>query len=138
LRCRVLPRESASNDLRCDLRCDLNPKPLWRLGGYAVRFIGAALDAPHISEFIGVGVTLFDPSMRQVAQRGLDTDFFFSTPGSRNNAHFVNTVFRNVVGTLPSAADHDFFVSLLRGSGAAAVGARERPPEGCFSGRRVG
>lgn len=87
--------------------------------GNAVRLIGAAFDAPHISEFMAAGISLFDSglSMVQVAQRALDTGLFLTTAGSHGNAAFVNTVYQNVVGTLPSGAELDFYVSLLQGSG---------------------
>ena len=33
------------------------------------------------------------------------------------NVDFVNTVYRNVVGVLPTPQERDFYVSLLQGSG---------------------
>ena len=35
-----------------------------------------------------------------------------------SNADFVNTVYRNVMGMLPTATERDFFVGLLEGNGA--------------------
>ena len=42
---------------------------------------------------------------------------FLSLAGSHSDVDFVNTVYRNVVGVLPTAAERDFYVGLLQGSG---------------------
>jgi hypothetical protein len=88
--------------------------------GMTVRVIGAAFDTPHLTaDLIGIGISVFDGgmSMLQVCQLAVDTQLFASLAGSRSNVDFVNTVYRNVVGVLPTAADRDFFVGLLQGSG---------------------
>jgi hypothetical protein len=87
--------------------------------GNAARLIGATFDAPHISDLMGVATGLFDSglSMVQVAQRALATDLFLSMAGSHSNADFVNTVYRNIMGKLPSPADRDSFMHMLQGSG---------------------
>jgi serralysin len=90
--------------------------------GNAVRLIGAAFDTASITpQLTGVAVRLFDSgqTMLQVAQLAIDTDLFLSLAGSHSNADFVNAVYRNVVGALPSAATRDFYVGLLQGSGGA-------------------
>jgi hypothetical protein len=91
--------------------------------GNAVRLIGAAFDTAYIPHFAGVGITLFDQglSMQQVAQLAIDTELFTSLAGSRSNVDFVNSVYRNVVGALPSTAERDFYVGLLQGSGGTMM-----------------
>jgi len=88
--------------------------------GMAVRVIGAAFDTPHLTpDLVGVGLAAFDAglSLLQVCQLAVDTQLFASLAGSRSNVDFVNTVYRNVVGELPTAPERDFFVGLLQGGG---------------------
>jgi serralysin len=87
--------------------------------GNAVRLIGAAFDTDYIPEYSGVGVTLFDAGldMLDVAQRALNTDLFVTLAGSRDNVDFVNTVYLNVIGVLPSDWVRNHYVGLLQGSG---------------------
>jgi len=88
--------------------------------GNTVRLIGAAFGANSVTpDLVGVGISIFDQglSLVQVADLALGTDLYLSLAGSRSNVDFVNTVYRNVVGTLPSDATRDFFVGLLQGSG---------------------
>ena len=89
--------------------------------GMTVRIIGAAFDTAHLTpDLIGVGIRTFDGglSMLEVCQRAIDTQLFASLAGSHNNADFVNTVYRNVMGMLPAATERDFFIGLLEGNGA--------------------
>jgi Ca2+-binding RTX toxin-like protein len=89
-------------------------------GGNTVRIIGAAFDVNYLNPtFVGIGLDLFDSgmSMLQVCQLALGTNLFLSLAGSNSNVDFVNTVYENVVGVLPPAADRDFFVGLLQGDG---------------------
>jgi subtilisin-like proprotein convertase family protein len=87
--------------------------------GNAVRLIGAAFDTDYIPEYSGVGVSLFDAGldMLDVAQRALNTDLFVTLAGSRDNVDFVNTVYLNVIGVLPSDWVRNHYVGLLQGSG---------------------
>ena len=88
--------------------------------GMAVRVIGAAFDTPHLTpDLVGIGLAAFDAglSLLQVCQLAVDTQLFASLAGSRSNVDFVNTVYRNVVGELPTAPERDFFVGLLQGGG---------------------
>lgn len=83
-----------------------------------VLLIGAAFDAPTIQEhpdYVGIGLNLFDSgqSMLQVAQ------LVIGVLGNPSNGGFVDMVFQNVVGVAPSAAEHDFYVGLLQGSGGS-------------------
>jgi hypothetical protein len=88
--------------------------------GNTVRLIGAAFGAGRVTpDLVGIGMTIFDQglAMVQVADLALGTDLWLSMAGSRSDVDFVNTVYRNVVGTLPSDEARDFFVGLLQGSG---------------------
>jgi Ca2+-binding RTX toxin-like protein len=88
--------------------------------GNTVRLIGAAFGASSVTpDLVGIGIRIFDQglSMVQVAELALNTDLYLSFADSHSNVDFVNTVYRNVVGTLPSDAARDFFVGLLQGSG---------------------
>ena len=92
--------------------------------GNTVRIIGAAFDAPAIQQhpdYVGLGLNLFDSgmTMQQVCALALGTDLYKSLAGSTSNVDFVNTVYRNVVGVLHSAAERDFYVGLLQGSGGS-------------------
>jgi Ca2+-binding RTX toxin-like protein len=64
---------------------------------------------------VGIGLSLFDAgaSYADVVALAIGTPQFESLAGGRSNTAFVATVYRNVVGTLPSAAELQHFVSLL-------------------------
>lgn len=99
-----------------NLAFDLGPG---ESAGNTVRIIGAALGTPNmIPEYIGIGIDLFDggASMLQVAEIALRSQTYMSLAGSRSNFDFVNTVYRNIVGTSPSAFERDHFSSLLQGN----------------------
>jgi Ca2+-binding RTX toxin-like protein len=88
--------------------------------GNTVRIIGAAFGAARLTpDIVGAGIDVFDTgaTMLQVADLALSTSLYVSLAGSRSNVDFVNTVYRNVVGVLPSPQEWDFYVSLLQGSG---------------------
>ena len=70
-------------------------------------------------ELVGQGIDLFDAGVGvlRVCELALDMPLFVSIAGSRSNAGFVNTVHRNIVGSLPGAAARDSLVSQLQGSG---------------------
>lgn len=97
--------------------------------GNTVRLIGAAFDAQNITpEFVAIGIAFFDsgPSLGlfdnaqlllHVSQFILNTPLFVSLAGSTSNVDFVNLVYQNVVGELPSAEERDFYVGLLQGNG---------------------
>lgn len=90
------------------------------VGGNTVRIIGAAFDANNlIPEYVGIGLDLFDSgmSMIDVCTLALGTSLYLSLAGSSSNEAFVNTVYQNLVGVLPSAGERDFYVGLLVGSG---------------------
>ncbi len=84
--------------------------------GNTVRVIGAAFDAPSIQQhpdWVGIGLNLFDSGMSMLAVCQL----VIGVMGNPGNEAFVNTVYQNVIGSLPSVADRDHFVGLLQGSG---------------------
>ncbi|WMJ08483.1 calcium-binding protein [Nitrosomonas sp. sh817] len=79
------------------------------------RLIGAAFDAPTIAQhpdYVGIGLNLFDSGQSMLAVSQLVVGIL----GLSNDA-FVDKVYQNVVGSLPSASEHDFYVKLLSGSG---------------------
>ena len=85
--------------------------------GNTVKIIGAAFGAPSIQQrpdWVGTGLNLFDGGMSLLAV----SDLVVSILGLSNTA-FVNTVYRNVVGVLPSATERDSYVELLQGSGGS-------------------
>ncbi len=96
-------------------------------GGNTVRIIGAAFDTNYINPtFVGIGLTLFDGgmSMLAVSQLALGTSLFQSLAGSTSNTAFVNTVYKNVVGVLPSATERGYYAGLLQGSGGSMTQAQ--------------
>ncbi|SEQ37115.1 calcium-binding protein [Nitrosomonas ureae] len=83
-----------------------------------VRIIGAAFGAFTIHEhpeYVTIGLDLFDSgkSVLQATQLAIDA------MGNLSNDDFVDTVFFNVVGASASVTEHDFYVSLLEGSGGS-------------------
>ncbi len=81
-----------------------------------VRIIGAAFDAPAIQQhpdYVGIGLNRFDAGNSMVAVCQLA----ISAMGPLTNTAFVNTVYQNVVGVLPSAAERGYYVGLLVGNG---------------------
>ena len=65
--------------------------------------------------YAGIGLSLFDGGMSyaNVVALAIGTPEFEQLAGSRSNADFVNTVYRNVVGVAPATADRDAFVAWL-------------------------
>ncbi len=95
--------------------------------GNTVKLIGAAFDTSYLTpELVGIGIGLFDggQTMQQVCELALGTDLFLSLAGSSSNLDFVNTVYRNVVGELPSTADRDYYLGMLQGSGGTMTQAQ--------------
>lgn len=92
-------------------------------GGNTVRIIGAAFDAPVIQQhpdYVGIGLSLFDSGMTVLAVCQL----VIGAMGSPTNEAFVNTVYQNLVGALPSTGERDFYVGLLQGSGGTMTQAQ--------------
>lgn len=84
--------------------------------GKAARLIGAAFDAPAIAahpDWMGAGIGVFDQgaSLLDVCRQVV------SMMGNADNQSFVNTVYTNVAGVAPGAAELQHFTSLLEGSG---------------------
>jgi hypothetical protein len=64
-------------------------------------------------EYAGVGLPLFDSrhslhDVAELAAKAMRVD----------DSAFIDTVYRNVVGTLPTHEAHDFYENLLQGHGA--------------------
>jgi Ca2+-binding RTX toxin-like protein len=88
--------------------------------GKAARLVGAAFDGQQMdAAVLAIAVDLFDTgySLLQVADLAIQSNLFLSKAGSHGNVEFVNTVYRNVMGFEPDAAERDFHVGLLQGSG---------------------
>ncbi len=92
---------------------------LGEAAGNAVRVIGAAFRANNISahpDWVGIALNLFDAGygISQLAQLALETAPYLALAGSTTNEAFVNTVYRNVAGALPSASEYDYYLGLLQ------------------------
>ncbi|HMY62283.1 MAG TPA: DUF4214 domain-containing protein, partial [Nitrosomonas sp.] len=72
-----------------------------------------------IPEYVAIGLQLFDSgqSLLSVSELVVNSTLFQSMASSTNNEAFVNHVYRNVVGELPSTAERDLYVGMLKGSG---------------------
>jgi subtilisin-like proprotein convertase family protein len=66
-------------------------------------------------DFVGIGLQLFDggTSYKDVVQLAVGIDLFAQLAGGRSNEAFVNHVYKNVIGVLPSAADLGYFAGLI-------------------------
>lgn len=105
------------NFLDKDLAFDLAKE---QSAGNTVRIIGAAFDANNIiPEYVAIGLQLFDSgqSLLSVSELVVNSALFQSMTGSSSNEAFVNHVYRNVVGALPSESERDLYVGMLKGSG---------------------
>jgi hypothetical protein len=86
-------------------------------GDETVRLVGAALGANAVHErpdYVGAGLQLFDlkhslHDVAELAAKAMGVD----------DSAFIDTVYKNVVGTLPTHEAHDFYESLLQGHGGA-------------------
>ncbi|MBI4203861.1 MAG: hypothetical protein HY527_02435 [Betaproteobacteria bacterium] len=90
--------------------------------GNTVRIIGAAMDAPAIQQhpdWVAIGLDLFDSGMSLQAVCELVIPLL-----ALSNTDFVTSVYTNVVGAAPSAAERDYFVVWLQGSGGSMTQAQ--------------
>ena len=89
----------------------------------AVQVLGAAFGTGTLTnkQYVGVALGLFDAGMsfQDVCALAVGTLEFKSLAGSSGNVDFVNLVYRNVAGALPSSGERDYYVGLLQGSGGA-------------------
>jgi Ca2+-binding RTX toxin-like protein len=91
--------------------------------GNTVRIIGAALGAENIDahpDWVGIGLDLFDSGMTMLQV----CELVIGVLGNPSNEAFVETVYENVVGAAPSAAERDLYVGLLQGSGGTMTQAQ--------------
>ena len=88
----------------------------------AVRLIGAALDKPALTpELVGWFINVFDQgkSMQEAIQAAMQTPQFAQFMPQLDDAAFVTTVFRNVVGVDLNKSQLDTFMGMLLGQGGA-------------------
>ena len=84
-------------------------------GDETVRLVGAAFGASAVHDrpdYVGIGLQLFDSKdslhdVAELAAKAMGVD----------DSTFIDTVYKNVVGTLPTHEAHDFYESLLQGHG---------------------
>jgi len=84
-------------------------------GDDTVRLVGAAFGANAVHErpdYVGAGLQLFDSKhslhdVAELAAKAMGVD----------DSTFIDTVYKNVVGTLPTHEGHDFYESLLQDHG---------------------
>jgi hypothetical protein len=85
--------------------------------GMTAKLFGAVFGRSFVQdkELNGIGLSLFDSGMTydQVAGLAVASNFFAHLASSHSNHDFMNFVYRNVVGVLPSTAELDMLVSLL-------------------------
>lgn len=82
------------------------------------RIIGAAFGVPAITEhpdYVTIGLNLFDSGQTVLEVSELAVNVL-----DLSNDEFVDAVYQNVVGAAPAPAVHDFYVSLLQGSGGSS------------------
>lgn len=85
--------------------------------GAVAQIIRALFGPAYLSnrDFVGTGLQLFDSGMgyAQVVQLAVGTALFAQLAGGRSNEAFVGHVYRNVVGTAPSAGELSQFAALI-------------------------
>ncbi len=91
-----------------------------RLMGAAFGFTGNMIQ--QHPDYTGMGLTLFSSGMTmlQISELVMGTPAFVAMMGAvQTNDAFVDHVYQNVTGMMPSRAEHNYFVGLLQGSGGA-------------------
>ena len=89
--------------------------------GATAKIIGAVFGVQFLSnrDFVGIGLQLLDGGMSyaNLVALAVGTDLFKQLAGATNgavsNSQFVNFVYHNVVGALPSAGELGYYVGLL-------------------------
>lgn len=85
--------------------------------GSVAKILGAVFGKQFLAnkDYVGIGLSLLDGGMSyaDVVALAVRTDVFAQLAGSRSNTDFVNFVYKNVVGSLPGAAELNYFVNLL-------------------------
>ena len=89
--------------------------------GYTAQIIRALFGSAFLKEevYVGLGIDLLDSgvSYQDVVSLAIGTPLFLDLAGSRSNSAFVNLVYKNLFGGLPSTSDLNFYVGQLN-SGA--------------------
>lgn len=89
-------------------------------GAKAALLIGAALDKAGMTPtLVGQALQLFDQgkSMTEVAALAMASPEFKARAANLTDEQFITTVFTNVVGVAPTAAQHAEYLGLLQGHG---------------------
>jgi hypothetical protein len=85
--------------------------------GVVAQIIRALFGPAYLANknFVGIGLSFVDGGMAyaDLVSLAVSTDVFAALAGGRSNTAVVNHLYRNVVGTAPSAADLAQFVSML-------------------------
>lgn len=87
-------------------------------GGEAAKLVGALFGVSRLTDtaFVGRWLAMLDGGNSYAATVSAalnDAEFTRLTGGSHSNTAVVQTLYRNVVGFLPSAADQAYFVGLI-------------------------
>lgn len=85
--------------------------------GVVAQVLHALFGADSLSNevYVGIGLQLVDGGMSyaDLVRLAVDTDVFASLAGGRSSTAFVNHVYRNVIGQLPSAGELAYYAGLL-------------------------
>jgi hypothetical protein len=103
--------------------------------GMTAKLLGALFGPQLVPDrlAVGIGLQLFDAglSYAEVASRAAADPFFTQLAGSASNTAFVNHVYRNVTGSLPSQSELELYMNLLESGvhtrGSLGVLAAETP-----------
>jgi serralysin len=81
--------------------------------GITVKLLGAVFgrDAIHIKEYVGIGLAQLDAGVSRSSLTALALDAKLGL--QRSPATLVNTLYTNLVGSAPAAADLNYYVDLL-------------------------
>lgn len=93
--------------------------------GMTAKLLGALFGPQFLQDrlAVAIGLQLFDAGLSyiEIASRAAADPLFTQLAGSASNTAFVNHVYRNVTGSLPSQSELGFYVNLLD-SGAHTKG----------------
>jgi len=106
--------------------------------GAVAKILGAVFGASYVQnrEFVGIGLNLMDAgvSYLDLAALAVATPVFQQLAGGTSHQAFVNHVYKNVVGALPSQSELNLYVGLLNNGtytqGSLAMAAAELAQNG--------